>query len=48
MWMDHRASDEADHISQTGHKVLDQVGGTMSPEMEPPKLMWLKKVGDDS
>lgn len=43
MWADHRATVEADEITPTGHKVLDFVGGTVSPEMELPKLMWLKR-----
>ena len=47
MWMDHRASKEADIINATKHDVLKYVGGAISLEMEPPKLMWLKKVTDD-
>lgn len=43
MWADHRAVAEARGISATGHRVLDHVGGTMSPEMELPKLRWLKR-----
>ena len=43
VWMDHRAIAEAEECTATGHKVLDSVGGTMSPEMEIPKLMWLKR-----
>jgi FGGY-family pentulose kinase len=43
MWADHRATAEAAEINATGHKVLDYVGGTMSPEMELPKLLWLKR-----
>ena len=43
MWADHRAIEEAQEITATGHKVLDYVGNTMSPEMELPKLLWLKR-----
>lgn len=43
MWMDHRAADEAAFISATKHDILRFVGGTMSLEMQPPKLLWLKK-----
>lgn len=44
MWMDHRAVEQASSITNTGHKVLSRVGGVMSPEMQPPKLLWLKEV----
>jgi len=43
MWADHRATTEADELTATGHAVLDYVGGVMSPEMELPKLLWLKR-----
>ncbi|XP_078074619.1 FGGY carbohydrate kinase domain-containing protein isoform X2 [Mustelus asterias] len=43
MWMDHRAVDQVDRINQTKHHVLKYVGGMMSPEMQPPKLLWLKE-----
>ena len=43
VWLDHRALAEADECTRTGHRVLDFVGGVMSPEMEVPKLMWLKR-----
>ncbi|KAH6940686.1 hypothetical protein HPB50_004874 [Hyalomma asiaticum] len=43
LWMDHRAVSQADTINATGHPVLRFMGGTMSPEMQPPKLLWLKQ-----
>jgi FGGY-family pentulose kinase len=43
VWLDHRALAEADECTRTGHLVLNYVGGVMSPEMEVPKLMWLKR-----
>jgi FGGY-family pentulose kinase len=43
MWADHRAVTEAEEITATKHRVLDYVGGVMSPEMELPKLLWLKR-----
>ena len=43
VWLDHRALAEADDCTATGHRVLDYLGGVMSPEMQTPKLMWLKR-----
>jgi FGGY-family pentulose kinase/HAD superfamily hydrolase (TIGR01509 family) len=43
VWLDHRALKEADFCTSTGHNVLTYVGSVMSPEMEIPKLMWLKR-----
>ncbi len=43
VWMDHRAIKEADSINQTRHRVLEYVGGKISPEQEPPKLKWIKE-----
>ncbi len=43
VWLDHRAMAEAELCTSTGHAVLDRVGGVMSPEMQTPKAMWLKR-----
>ncbi|TIQ39691.1 MAG: ribulokinase, partial [Mesorhizobium sp.] len=43
VWLDHRAIAEADECTESRHAVLDYIGGVMSPEMETPKLMWLKR-----
>lgn len=47
VWMDHRATDIATEINATGDDVLKYVGGGVSPEMEIPKLLWLKRHQPD-
>lgn len=48
VWLDHRAILEAEEASATPHTVLDHSGGALSPEMQIPKLMWLKRHLPDS
>lgn len=42
-WMDHRGEHEAEEITATGDRVLAYTGGTTSPEINLPKLLWLKR-----
>ena len=42
VWMDHRAVEQAERINSCNSPVLQYCGGSLSPEMEPPKvLIWL-------
>ena len=43
VWMDHRATEQTARINATKHDVLQYVGGVVSPEMQTPKLLWLKE-----
>ncbi|MBV8792375.1 MAG: FGGY-family carbohydrate kinase [Pseudolabrys sp.] len=43
VWMDHRAIAEARRINEIGDEVLRYLGGVISPEMQTPKILWLKK-----
>ena len=42
LWLDHRPVKETATINATKHNLLRYVGGTMSIEMEIPKVLWLK------
>lgn len=48
MWLDHRAVGDANEINETGAKQLNYVGGVISPEMQMPKLRWLKREMPDA
>lgn len=42
-WLDHRALEEAEELSRLGGEAVRHSGGTISPEMQLPKLIWLKR-----
>ncbi|PKA56591.1 D-ribulokinase [Apostasia shenzhenica] len=41
--MDHRAVDQAERINSHNSSVLQYCGGSVSPEMQAPKLLWVKE-----
>lgn len=43
VWMDHRAVKQAERINSQGSPVLQYCGGSLSPEMQAPKLLWVKE-----
>ncbi|XP_002275685.2 uncharacterized protein LOC100253052 isoform X2 [Vitis vinifera] len=43
VWMDHRAVKQAEKINSSSSPVLQYCGGSLSPEMQPPKLLWVKE-----
>ncbi|XP_042988400.1 uncharacterized protein LOC122316031 isoform X3 [Carya illinoinensis] len=46
VWMDHRAVEQAERINSRNSPVLQYCGGSLSPEMQPPKdLKTGKKIG---
>jgi FGGY-family pentulose kinase len=42
MWMDQRATRQADEVTATGHPCLRYAGGVESPEWNIPRAMWLR------
>ncbi|KAF7154781.1 hypothetical protein RHSIM_Rhsim01G0007000 [Rhododendron simsii] len=48
VWMDHRAVKQAERINSYNSTVLQYCGGALSPEMQPPKLLWMKENMQES
>ena len=46
-WFDHRAEAEAEELSATDDPAVRHSGGSISPEMQVPKLLWLKRNRPD-
>ncbi len=46
-WFDHRAETEAEELSATDDPAVRHSGGSISPEMQVPKLLWLKRNRPD-
>src|SRR5690606_36450054 len=42
-WLDHRATAEAAICTAATASLLGHAGGAISPEMQLPKLMWLRR-----
>lgn len=42
-WLDHRAIEEAERLTALRGEAARHSGGTISPEMQMPKLLWLKR-----
>ena len=47
VWMDHRALSDAEEINAIGGAPLRHVGEVISPEMQMPKLRWLRREMPD-
>ncbi|PNT66010.1 FGGY carbohydrate kinase domain-containing protein isoform X4 [Brachypodium distachyon] len=43
VWMDHRAADQAGRINSQNSVALQFYGGGVYPEMQVPKLLWVKE-----
>lgn len=52
LWMDHRAVEQAERINANDEpavaRVLKHFGNRISPENEPPKLLWVKEHAQDT
>ncbi|XP_024363138.1 uncharacterized protein [Physcomitrium patens] len=48
VWMDHRAEEQAERINASKSPVLQFAGGSLSPEHQAPKLLWVKENLEES